>query len=224
MDTELMVTDKEQIAKWQEVGSVTIRRAKELASGIKDSETLNAASEFMLDTKRKRRAIEEWNAPAKRKAMDLLQELRDREKMLTEPMERAEVEILKPAIARFNHEQERKRRELEDKMRAEAKQREEEERLKEAQRLEDQGDNDMADAVLDAPVTVAPVVLPRDEQPTGISYRDVWKFRITNPKLIPDQYKVIDEKAIGGVVRALKGETNIPGVEVYAEKTVAARA
>lgn len=177
----------------------------------------------MLEVKRKRRAIEEWNAPAKAKANALVIEIRTRERQLTEPLERAEVEILKPSIARFNDEQERKRRAEEQRLRDEQKKREEDARLEEAQQLEDSGEKELAAAVLDAPVTVAPVTLPEPERPAGIQYRDAWKCEIINPALIPREYLMPDEKKIGGIARALKGETQIPGVRVYCEKTVAGR-
>jgi hypothetical protein len=50
--------------------------------------------------------------------------------------------------------------------------------------------------------------------------RENWKFRVTNEKLIPREYLKADEIKIGGVVRALKGSTNIPGVEVYNESII----
>jgi hypothetical protein len=43
--------------------------------------------------------------------------------------------------------------------------------------------------------------------------RQVWTFRIVNPSLVPDEYKIIDEKKIAAVVKA--GVRNIPGVEIY---------
>lgn len=45
------------------------------------------------------------------------------------------------------------------------------------------------------------------------STRQVWTFRIVNPLLVPDEYKVIDEKKIAAVVKA--GVRNIPGIEIY---------
>jgi hypothetical protein len=43
--------------------------------------------------------------------------------------------------------------------------------------------------------------------------RQVWTFRIVDPSLVPDEYKVIDEKKIAAVVKA--GIRHIPGVEIY---------
>lgn len=59
---------------------------------------------------------------------------------------------------------------------------------------------------------------------SGISTRKLWAFRITNPALIPREFLLIDEQKIGGVVRALKDATNIPGVEAYQKDSLASRA
>ena len=74
-----------------------------------------------------------------------------------------------------------------------------------------------------AHVPTAPVIQPEQPQVKGISTRQVWQFEITDIRQLPPEYLKADEKAIGGVVRALKDRTNIPGVRVYAEETIAAR-
>jgi len=48
--------------------------------------------------------------------------------------------------------------------------------------------------------------------------RQVWTFRIVDPSLIPDEYKVIDEKKIAAVVKA--GVRHIPGVEIYSTSSL----
>lgn len=74
-----------------------------------------------------------------------------------------------------------------------------------------------------AAAVVAPVVPVDIPKAAGISSREVWKFAITDHASIPREYLIPDEKAIGGVVRALKGKTNIPGVRVFSEDTIASR-
>ena len=69
--------------------------------------------------------------------------------------------------------------------------------------------------------TTAPVA-PATPKIAGISQRETWKYEITNRQLIPDEYWIVDERAIGAVVKALKGQTNIAGVRVYAETAIAA--
>jgi hypothetical protein len=71
---------------------------------------------------------------------------------------------------------------------------------------------------------VAPVIQREPPKVAGVATREVWKFRVTDPALVPDQYKVIDESRIRKVVQALKADANIPGVEVYSERQLAAGA
>lgn len=59
------------------------------------------------------------------------------------------------------------------------------------------------------------------EKIDGVAKRTIWKFEVIDEKQIPREYLVVDEKRIGGVVRAMKGEVVIPGVRVYAETSLA---
>lgn len=223
MDNNIVVAETTEVAAARSMGITTIQRATELAKGIADSESLAAAADFLMEIKRRRKQWAEFNKPAKQKLDALKKELLERERQIDEPLERAENQILKPAMARFEDEQEKKRRIEEDRLRAEHKKREEDAKLAAAEAAQEQGDHDIAEQILDAPLMVAPVVLPRHETPAGISYRTAWKFEIVDPNAVPREYLTVDESKIGGVVRALKGETKIAGVRVYSEKTVAGR-
>lgn len=223
MDNTLVVAETTEVADARAMGITTIQRATELAKGICDSETLNKAADFLLEIKRRRKQWAEFNKPAKQKLDVLKKELLDRERQIDEPLERAENQILKPAMSQFTVEEDRKRKDEEDRLRAEAKKKEEDARLRDAQTMADDGHGELADEILAAPVVVAPVVVPRMETPAGISYREVWKFEVLDPNAVPREYLTIDEKKIGGVVRALKGETRIPGIRAWMEKSIAGR-
>jgi hypothetical protein len=75
-------------------------------------------------------------------------------------------------------------------------------------------------AILETPVYVPPVVLPKSTPKLqgGPVYRTIWKFRIIDRFKIPPQFMVPDEVKIGQVVRALKAQHGIPGVEAYEER------
>lgn len=140
-----------------------------------------------------------------------------------EKLARAESGI-KRAMLAFSEEEERKRREIQ--ARAEAEARKERERLeKQAAKAAEKGQVEKA-AVLEqaAAATVAPIAMPEPARVTGVSTREVWRFEVVDPALVPRDYLAVDEKKIGGVVRALKGDTRIPGVRVWSEKTLAAAA
>ncbi len=102
-------------------------------------------------------------------------------------------------------------------LRAEAKSRAEDEALARAARAAEFGDDKTADAIISAPVVVAPVaayVAPK----TATVLQTRWKARVVNPAMVPDEYWVIDEQKIGAVARATKGALTIPGVEIFSER------
>lgn len=57
----------------------------------------------------------------------------------------------------------------------------------------------------------------------GTFTRDVWRYEVLDPSLVPREYLMVDERKIGEVVRTLKGDVQIPGVRVWSETTVVAR-
>lgn len=120
----------------------------------------------------------------------------------------------------------RERAAEEARLRAEAQKHAEEQRLAEASRLEAEGRKEQADAVIAAPVVVAPVVL-RTQAPAneGVSTRKLWKFRIPDPLLVPREWCEPAEKTIGAYVRTQGAGAvgRIPGVEVYSEDSVAVK-
>jgi len=69
----------------------------------------------------------------------------------------------------------------------------------------------------------APVIQRTPPKVEGVSTRKVWKFRVVEEEKVPRQYLVVDEAAIRRAVQARKGDTRIPGVEVWEEESVVAR-
>ena len=104
-------------------------------------------------------------------------------------------------------------------------------RTQEAARLRAAGRPKAAARTLAAPLDIVPSrvdlpAVPVYREPerapmNGASTRTIWKFRITGTSLVPRQYLIVDEDAVGAVVRALKERTSIPGIEVYSEVSVA---
>lgn len=156
-----------------------------------------------------------------------------------DPLERAK-RHLAGAIGGYDQEMERQRRAEQERLDREQREREaaeaarlrkeaEDRQLAEALAATEIGDNDLAEAIVSAPTLVelpppAPVILPSAVAPVaGAVTRTTWKFRIVNAALIPREYLSVDEVKIGGVVRAMKGATNIRGVEVYEAATTSFR-
>jgi hypothetical protein len=134
------------------------------------------------------------------------------------------VKTLKDAILKFDQAEQRKADELARiaRLKAEEDARKERERLaKLAEKQMEQNRFEKAEETLNKMEDVAPVVVPIYAPPIqkqkGESTRKNWKFEIVDEKLIPREYLMVNETSIRGVVSALKGATNIPGVRVYSE-------
>ena len=166
--------------------------------------------------------------------------LDDRRKAITKPLDEAKKQVMdlfRPALdllssaegiwkrkmLAWDNEQDRKRREEEARLREIA--RKEQERLRRlAESAAAKGNTDKAERMaamaesMPTPVVAAPV-----EKASGVSFREQWDFEIVDQSAVPREYLMVDAKRIGGVVRAMKGATNIPGVRVFAQKILARR-
>lgn len=147
---------------------------------------------------------------------------------------------LRDGIIKFRQEQQRiadaeSRRLREEQQRvaeAEANQRAQELKLADAIEAEQRGEPELAQSIIEAPALplqpayVPPVYVPTNV-PTvkGASHREKWIYEwvdkdgnpIQHPdmSLIPMEYHLPDDKAIGAIASRLKTRTNIPGVRVY---------
>ncbi len=189
---------------------------------IVDDETYRQAAELLKAIKALRTRIDQTFGPHIKRAFEAHRALCHEKQAAEVPLTDAET-ILKRACSAWDMEQERRARAEEIRLRELAKLEAERQQLAEAAQLERDGYLEEAEAVLNAPVeTPAVVVTKSTPKVTGISYREVWKFRVIDASRIPTEYLAVDTVKIGGVVRALKGATKIPGVEVYAERVTAA--
>lgn len=195
-----------------------------------DQTSLTFANDFLQNIKQLLARIGETFDPQIAKAHDMHKSLLAEKKKFTSPLEEAE-KIVKRSIAGYLAEEDRKRREAEsERARIEAAARAEAERaLKAAEKAESNGDTAKAEklyakaeAKINGVLDQAPVV-PEAPKAAGLALTETWKFSIVDPGAIPREYLVPDEVKIGRIVRALKGETLIPGVRIWSERSVSAR-
>lgn len=107
--------------------------------------------------------------------------------------------------------------------------------FRQAAKLEEEGRQSEADALVNAAFNVpdpvvAPVVVPivpveivvpipsNIPKVKGLGFRPEWKWELVNIDLVPREYLMLNEPAIGGVVRSLKDKTNIPGIRAYSDE------
>lgn len=190
---------------------------------VTNADTYRRAGEVIVYIKQLRKKIADTFRPIKQKIDESKREVLAQERAADLPLMDAE-NYLSPQIIAYDREQERIRREEEARLREIARKQEEERRMQEALAAEAEGQAEVADAIINEPTYVPPVVVGRSiPKVAGMSIRDNWTFRIVNPAIIPREYLKVDEVKIGGVVRSLKDQCRIPGIEVYKESTVAGR-
>ena len=219
MSTETMVGVADSELKAE---AVTLRERADKCTITCNGDYLQVADNLKSIKGVTKKAIEFFK-PMKQQADAMKKAILERERMVLDPLGYAEARF-KAKMKEWDDKREADRRAEEARLQELARRQAEKDAEKLARKAEKAGDTETAEALRSAPVAVSPVVLQKDTpQVAGISYRDNWKFRIVNAALIPREYLIPNEVAIGQVARALKDQTQIPGVEVYNERVVATR-
>lgn len=190
---------------------------------IKTQEEYAAAADQLKAVKGMLKQIADAHARVKRPLLDATRELDRQKNEASAPLLDAERQI-KRAMVAYDDELERKRRAEQARL-EEAARKEREKLAAQAAKAAAAGKIEKAaELEMRAETVVAPVVQREAPKVAGIATREVWRFEVTDPNAVPREYLTVDEKKLGAIVRALKGDTNIPGVRVWAEKSLAAGA
>jgi len=181
---------------------------------IQNDKQFHYASDILRTIKGLQREIDEYFEPIIRKTHEAHKAALNAKKVQSEPLIKAE-RIIKSKVTTYHEARERVRREEERRRNEELRKKEEERVLQEAIETGDE-------SVLEEPVTILEVKVEDTTRHEGISYSLIWKFRVLDKEKVPEEYKIVDEKKVSQVVRAMKENTNIPGIEAYSEKIVRA--
>lgn len=206
---------------------------------IMDADTFKEAAEFTLTLRAIKKEIDNTFDPIVKKAHEAHKEAVAQKKKVMEPVEHAQ-KIIDKKIGDFHAEQERIRKAEEDRLRREAEERarkeEEERRLEEASRYEQEGDTEMAEAILEAPITPQAVIVPKVESQApkieGLSVAKTYKAEVVSlAQLVqavaqgqaPIALLEVNQTALNGMARALKEAFCVPGCRVVVESSVRGR-
>jgi len=144
--------------------------------------------------------------------------------MFRPPADLAEktIKLLGEKLVEFHTGQENKRklqeardREAADKERAKLEAR--------AERLDDKGKPDQAEALRQEAEAMPTPVAPPVEKSKGLSMREDWQYEVLNESAIPSEYWVVDHQALAKVVRAMKGSKAIPGIRQFPKQIPVSR-
>jgi hypothetical protein len=218
-----MSTEIATVEQVQERGMELVSQAEEIA--VRDASTFHQAGLFLRTVAGYLKQVGEIFDPMVLSAHHAHKVAVEQRRKMTEPAETA-TRLVKTEMTKY--EQAERQRVAEEQRKAEVERRrlEDEARLAVAVSLEQQGKSEAAARALTAPVTVPVFTPPVLAVPKvdGVSFRDNWTFVVTDPTLVPREYLMLDEQKIRAVVRAMKGETNIPGVEARNERISSVKA
>jgi hypothetical protein len=221
------------------------------AFAIHDDETYVEAGERRRECKRLQDQIEAAVGPVRDAAHKAHKSACDLIKRLSAPAAEADVLYERKRLAWAD--QQRREREAEQRRLQEiARKAEEERRLAEALAREEEArrqaaaaeaarkagdaeraaelaaaaaeEQQAAEAIVSEPVYVAPPVLaPAVPKQAGTYERETWTFIVDDESRVPREYLRVDLVKIGNTVRMQRGETRIPGVRVFAQRSEAVR-
>src|SRR5574343_361117 len=166
-------------------------------------ESVHIASSYLKECKERLIKINETFDPIVEKAHAAHKEALAQKKKHSDPVAQAK-KIIGSKVAAFESEQQRIRLEKERIAREEARKVQEEQRLAEALLLQDAGMTEEAESVL---TTERPLEIQKTEEAPkieGLSFRENWCFEVVDVNQIPREFLIVNEKAIGAVVRSKK--------------------
>lgn len=181
---------------------------------IIDDEDDAAAKAFLVQVSTARKRWEElrhwFTDPLERQKKAIIA----RFKADATPVEEAERIIRAKVAAYYREKQEAARREQERLRKlAEAK------AARQAAKAEAKGEEPPA-PIIPLPTVAAPAKTTRTAE-GSVTMRTVWKFEVVDPDAVPREYLIVNERAIGAVVKA--GVRQIPGVRIFEVEEVAVR-
>jgi len=179
---------------------------------ITSEEDALQAGSFLRKNKETQKFVKDYFEDARAATYKAYKEVTDQIKFFVGKLEKAE-KAVKRKVSDYQMEQERARREEARRLAEEARKREEERRL--AQAIET-GDEE----ILEKPVEAPQVKVEEPRKMDGVSFVEKWTYEIQDVSQIPREYLMPDERKIRSHVASMKDKAKIPGVRIYADKTV----
>lgn len=128
--------------------------------------------------------------------------------------------VIKDALAKFEWAETAKIRAEEVKAREAARVEAEELERRARSALQKGNVDKAADLVARAATVVPQMAATAPVKAKAMAFTDVWDVTVTDPQLVPRQYLVVDEAKIKAVVKAMKGDIEIPGVTITHRRDV----
>jgi len=224
--TPVIVSGKEDL---QTEALVLMGRGAQLV--VKDKESLDFASAFVRRVKEIRDKVCSVFDPHIKRAFDQHRALVAEKRKFTDELDDAE-RAVRPKITAYLVEQDRIRMaaEREAAMAQERIEQVSDKAADKAWTLVDDGKGAKATQVMQKAqadieaIKASATPVPEPVKAEGMVLREVWKFEVVAPDLVPRKFMVPDEVLIRKFVVAFKHQADIPGVRIWSEKTAAVKA
>ncbi len=178
--------------------------------------TLDRANEFLKEIIGWEKQVDAFCDPNISRLNKAHKEALAQKATFKEPLKKAK-ETVREEIKTYLVEQDEIRKEAEEKAREEA-----EKKFEEARELEKEGKKEEAEQIREKETALA-TPLPPVVKTEGTSLRKHWTWKIEDLEKIPKEYFTLDELKINSIVRTMQDKTNIPGIRVFQEPTIATR-
>ncbi len=204
-------------------------RAKAIT--VKTATEYGAACELLKTIKGLRFDIESTFKPIRESAHATWKATIRQQEVVEQPLQEAE-NLLKPQIAAYLREEERKRHEEQMRIQKAEREREERERLEKAVILDEIGETAMANQVLEEEVYIPPVILPKTApKVAGISMRGTWSAQVTDLMQLvkavaagaaPIQCLTANMVHLNQQARSMQDALRYPGVRAISSSNISA--
>jgi hypothetical protein len=205
--------------------TLAIRDAVDLEQAVSDRQQIGAAIA----------RVEEFFEPLTKAAYNAHKLLTTRRRDVLAPLQRVDGQ-LSAAISEFKSQQDAERAARERQLSEQARREQQQHAVDEAAQLEQQGQPEMADAVLEESLNApAPVIVVEDVTEGLVKFRTSWHWRYAGGpndvartpaaviarcmSMIPREFLALDTKKLSAYATAMKAAARVVGIEFYKVET-----
>jgi hypothetical protein len=193
-----------------------VQHAQELE--VVDDVGYSLAASLGLRVSNRIKLIQNEFEPSRTAAHKAHKAITELERKLLDPLKVVKAEMSKKAGA-YNAAKLRAAREVEEKRLAEARKLAEQAALEQAVELEDLGDEEGAEMVIENVQTPPPMPVEAAPKVAGIKHKERWKHRVVDAAKIPRDFLIVDEKKLRQYALAMKDAAKVEGVEFFKESS-----
>jgi hypothetical protein len=224
------------VSTWGDAHQTAIARLVERPLAVTDATTYAQLGEWLKEAAEREKEATAFFEPRKSLGFKLHRLICDRETTIVKPL-RLWLQRAKDSWDRFRRQEEQRRRDEEQRLAEEARRAEQERMAREAELLEQRGEPELAQQVLEqavhapAPVFAIASTLP---EVRGISTAANWRWRPVGgdtpqararaEKLVPREFLELSERKLTAHAKAHGASARVPGIEFYDAGSVRVRA